>query len=156
MRCPYCGHLETKVIDSRVIRGGRAVRRRRMCEYCDRRFTTYEEAEDLQLKVRKRDGRVEAFSRDKLLRSLEIASNKRSLSENDLMRMVEDIEGALYDEGERVVSSEKIGQMVMDRLKALDPVAYIRFASVYLSFESVEDFKQFIQTALTHQRGGPS
>ncbi len=154
MRCPYCSHLETRVLDSRVVRDGRVVRRRRVCEHCGRRFTTYEEVEDLRLKVKKRDGRVEAFSREKLLRSLEIACNKRPFSEEDLVRIVEDIEGALYDEGERVVSSQRIGQMVMERLKSLDPVAYVRFASVYLSFDSVEDFKAFITEALVRQQGG--
>ncbi len=154
MRCPYCGHLESRVLDSRTARDGRAIRRRRVCEHCGRRFTTYEEAEDLHLKVRKRDGRVEPFRRDKLLRSLEVATNKRPVGVEELERVVEEIEGELYDRGERVVSSEQIGELVMERLKVLDPVAYVRFASVYLSFDSVEDFRHFIEDALVRQKGG--
>lgn len=154
MRCPFCGHLESRVLDSRLARDGRAIRRRRVCEFCGRRFTTYEEAEELHLKVRKRDGRVEPFRRDKLLRSLEVAVNKRPVSVEELERVVEDIEGALYDAGEQVVSSHRIGEMVMERLKVLDPVAYVRFASVYLSFDSVEDFRHFIEDALVRRKGG--
>lgn len=154
MRCPFCGHLESRVLDSRLARDGRAIRRRRVCEFCGRRFTTYEEAEEIHLKVRKRDGRIEPFRRDKILRSLEVATNKRPVSVEELEQVVEEVERVLYDEGERVVASERVGELVMERLKRLDPVAYVRFASVYLSFDSVEDFRHFIEDALVRQKGG--
>jgi transcriptional repressor NrdR len=140
MRCPYCASLESRVVDSRLASEGAVTWRRRECDACKRRFTTYERVEHSLPMVRKRDGKREPFDREKVLRSLLIACKKRPVSADALESQVGEIERELALSGEREVGSETIGERVMGRLKALDEVAYVRFASVYRSFRDVGDF----------------
>ncbi len=140
VRCPYCNHEETKVVDSR--QDGNVVRRRRECEKCGKRFTTYERVEELPLFVKKKDGRREPFNRDKLRRSIIIACNKRPVSSEQIERLVDSIESKIRFDEDNEISTNKIGRMVMNRLKRLDPVAYIRFASVYYEFDDVDAFEK--------------
>jgi transcriptional repressor NrdR len=145
MRCPYCKGELTRVIDSRDSEGQEAVRRRRECVTCSRRFTTYEKAEEIPILVAKRDGSVESFIREKLLKGLLRAFSKRDVALGSLEAMVEEIETELREAGEYEVTSERIGEMVLDRLQDLDLVAYVRFASVYRQFENVEEFKRELE-----------
>ena len=132
--------MEDRVVDSREGRDGDVIRRRRECTRCDRRFTSYEKIESLPLFVVKRDERREPFDRDKLMRGLQIACRKRPVSQDALERLADSVEGAVNDAGEREISSQRIGSMVMSQLRDLDPVAYVRFASVYRNFEDVDAF----------------
>ena len=140
MRCPFCGYGEDRVVDSRESREGDVIRRRRECARCERRFTSYEKIESLPFQVVKRDQRREPFDRMKLMRGLQVACRKRPVSQDALERVADSIEMAMNDAGEREISSRDIGAMVMERLRDLDPVAYVRFASVYRNFEDVESF----------------
>lgn len=140
MRCPFCANAEDRVVDSRESREGDMIRRRRECTKCERRFTTYEKIESLPFQVVKRDERREPFDRMKLMRGLQVACRKRPVSQNALERVADMIEVAMNDSGEREISSKQIGAMVMSRLRELDPVAYVRFASVYRNFEDIESF----------------
>ena len=140
MRCPFCANAEDRVVDSRESREGDMIRRRRECTKCERRFTTYEKIESLPFQVVKRDERREPFDRMKLMRGLQVACRKRPVSQNALERVADTIEVAMNDSGEREISSKQIGAMVMSRLRELDPVAYVRFASVYRNFEDIESF----------------
>lgn len=140
MHCPFCPGAESRVVDSRLLGDGRSVRRRRACETCSRRFTTYERVEFSAPTVLKRNGSRQPFSRDKLLRSLRVACDKRSVSLERLDDVAANVEQRLTDAGEQEVSSQAIGLAALDALKHLDEVAYVRFASVYRSFTSVEDF----------------
>jgi len=132
--------MEDRVVDSREGRDGDVIRRRRECTRCDRRFTSYEKIESLPLFVVKRDERREPFERDKLMRGLQIACRKRPVSQDALERLADSVEGAINDTGECEISSQRIGSMVMSQLRELDPVAYVRFASVYRNFEDVDAF----------------
>lgn len=145
MRCPRCGHKEDKVIDSRASRDGSTIRRRRECGKCGHRYTTYEEVERTRLMVIKRDGRREEFSREKLLNGIRRACQKRPISEQTLESLVDKIVEQLSNEFESEVSSEIIGARVMDELKLVDPIAYVRFASVYRRFEEVGEFVQAVK-----------
>lgn len=140
MRCPFCGNLEDRVVDSRESREGDVIRRRRQCVRCDRRFTSYEKIESPGFQVVKRDRRREPYDRQKLMQGLQIACRKRPVSQNELERIADSIEAAMHDSGDREISSQQLGVMVMERLRELDPVAYVRFASVYRRFEDVEAF----------------
>jgi transcriptional repressor NrdR len=140
MRCPFCGHGEDRVVDSRESREGDVIRRRRECTRCERRFTSYEKIESLPFQVVKRDQRREPYDREKLMRGLQVACRKRPVSQDALERLADFIETSMNDAGERETSSRQIGAMVMSRLRDLDPVAYVRFASVYRNFEDVESF----------------
>jgi transcriptional repressor NrdR len=140
MRCPFCGHGEDRVVDSRESREGDVIRRRRECTKCGRRFTSYEKIESLPFQVVKRDERREPFDRLKLMRGLQVACRKRPVPQDALEQVADFIEMAMNDAGEREISSRKIGALVMTRLRDLDPVAYVRFASVYRNFEDVESF----------------
>jgi transcriptional repressor NrdR len=140
MRCPFCHHSEDRVVDSRSSREGRAVRRRRECIRCGRRFTTYEYIEERPLQVRKRDGEVEPYDRRKLLRSVQIACAKRPVSPTDVEAIMEDIERILDRSDEVEVPSGRLGEMVMERLKTRDHIAYVRFASVYRNFKDLTEF----------------
>lgn len=142
MRCPYCNGLEDRVVDSRTSQEGRAVRRRRECVNCGRRFTTYEYIEERTTIVAKRDGETEAYDRRKLVRSIQVAVAKRPISPAEVDALVEDIERALDRREDAAVTSEEIGAMVMERLKARDHIAYVRFASVYRDFQDAEEFYQ--------------
>ena len=140
MRCPYCHATEDRVVDSRSSREGGAVRRRRECLSCGRRFTTYEYVEERQLQVVKRDGTIESFDRRKLLRSIRLAAVKRSVTNEDIEQIVAEIEDDLLKRGLDEVETGMIGELVMDRLKSRDHVAYVRFASVYRNFQDIDEF----------------
>jgi transcriptional repressor NrdR len=140
VRCPFCHHADDRVVDSRTSREGRAVRRRRECLRCGRRFTTYEYIEERPLTVAKRDGEMDPYDRRKLLRSIQIACAKRPVSNADIDAMVEDIERELDRREEAAVESRELGGMVMDRLKSRDHIAYVRFASVYRNFQDPTEF----------------
>ncbi|GAB4250187.1 MAG: hypothetical protein Kow00122_07690 [Thermoleophilia bacterium] len=145
MRCPYCNQGETRVVDSRDVDGQATIRRRRECAACGRRFTTYERVEEIPITVIKRDGSPEPFRQDKLLQGLLRACTKRDVPLSRLEDLVSDIEAELRRELLYEVSSERLGEMVLDRLQDVDLVAYVRFASVYRQFESVEEFKQELE-----------
>ena len=147
MLCPYCGHNDSRVIDSRD--AGEGVRRRRECLQCGLRFTTYERIQSTALLVVKRDGRREEFNRDKLMNSLRIACAKRPLPTGAIERVVNDIEAELQRLGRAEIPSSTIGEMVVQRLKSLDRVAYIRFASVYRDFADLETFKEEVEAMLS-------
>ena len=147
MRCPFCGYIDQKVLDSRPAVDGDNIRRRRECNGCGRRFTTFERPERPRLFVVKRDGTREDFSRDKCLNSMLVACRKRRVSLKDLHAAVDRIERNLYYEADEEISSQRIGQAVMQELAHIDVVAYIRFASVYREFESVEDFQAIVREA---------
>lgn len=142
MRCPFCHHQDDRVVDSRTSREGRAVRRRRECLRCGRRFTTYEYIEERTLQVLKRDGETEPFDHRKLVGSIEVAVAKRPITPAEIVTFVEDIERELDRRESGEVTSREIGEMVMERLRTLDQVAYVRFASVYRQFEDAQQFKQ--------------
>lgn len=140
MRCPFCGNGEDRVVDSRESREGDVIRRRRECAACERRFTSYEKIELPTFQVVKRDQRRETYDRGKLMAGLHIACRKRPVPQNELEQLADSIESAMADSGEREISSQELGTMVMNRLRDLDPVAYVRFASVYRRFEDVDAF----------------
>jgi transcriptional repressor NrdR len=140
MRCPYCGHLEDRVVDSRDAQEGLATRRRRECIGCARRYTTYERVEDVVPQVVKKDGRREAFDRRKIVEGLLRACQKRPISREQIDDLVSSVERRVQEFGEREVASHVLGEAVMERLRELDQVAYVRFASVYRAFEDVGEF----------------
>ncbi len=143
MRCPFCGHDASQVKDSRPTDDGAAIRRRRQCEGCAARFTTFERIQLRELTVVKSEGKREAFDRDKLLRSIGVAARKRPIEPVAIERLVSGIQRQLETTGEGEATSKRIGEMVMEGLKALDSVAYIRFASVYRDFSEARDFEEF-------------
>ncbi len=140
MKCPFCGEQDSKVVDSRHSDDGLSIRRRRECLGCQRRFTTYEMVESLPIIVVKRNGSRQSFDRNKIYNSMMRAFDKRAVDGNDLDRITTEIEQSIQNSLDREVSTEKIGEMVMERLKPLDEVAYIRFASVYRNFQDVSGF----------------
>ena len=140
MKCPFCGHLESKVVDSRPSDEGASIRRRRECLECHRRFTTYETMESIPLVVIKKDGSRQTFDRDKLLSSMIKACEKRSVPLSKLEELAAEIEQALQNDMEREVTTAMIGELVMERLKDVDEVAYVRFASVYRQFKDINTF----------------
>lgn len=144
MRCPYCGSLDTQVKDSRPTEDSSAIRRRRVCSDCTGRFTTFERVQLRELTVVKRGGKRVPFSRDKLARSFEIALRKRNVEPERVERMVNGIVRQLESQGESEIESEQIGELVMEGLKSLDSVAYVRFASVYRNFREARDFETLI------------
>jgi transcriptional repressor NrdR len=152
MKCPYCQFLEDKVLDSRVVRDGEAIKRRRECLQCGRRFTTYEHIEERRVMVVKKDGRREPFDRQKILRGLELACRKRPVSMEALERVSEEIERALYDRGENEVQSVMIGERIIEALRNLDPVAYVRFASVYRDFQDITQFHELLDVLRSESR----
>jgi len=154
MRCPYCGHTEQKVLDSRPSREEEAIRRRRECLSCGRRFTTYEAPEKPRLFVVKRDGSREEFSREKVLSGMIVACRKRPVSHEELRDATERMERELFDLCEPEVSAEVVGERVMATLRSIDSVAYIRFASVYRSFADPIEFGRLIDS-LTEGTAGP-
>ncbi|MHB8926964.1 MAG: transcriptional regulator NrdR [Bacillota bacterium] len=149
MRCPYCGEPESKVLDSRPTEEGAAIRRRRECQACGRRFTTYEKVEELPLVVIKKDGRRESFNRVKLLNGLLRACEKRPIPLAKLEALVDDIERQLRNKSTNEVDSREIGELAMERLRELDEVAYVRFASVYRSFKDINDINRFLEQLQT-------
>ena len=144
MRCPFCRHDDTQVVDSRVSEDGAAIRRRRLCPECGGRFTTFERVQLRELTILKRSGRRTPFERDKLSRSIAIATRKRSIDPDRIERMISSIVRQLESMGETELPSSAIGELVMAQLKALDDVAYVRYASVYRDFRETQDFAQFL------------
>jgi transcriptional repressor NrdR len=145
MRCPFCRHEDTQVVDSRVSEDGAAIRRRRRCPECDKRFTTYERIELALPAVVKKDGSRVEFDRRKLSSSMQLALRKRPVNAEALDDAIARIEYQLLSSGEREIRSEKLGELVMGELRRLDKIAYVRFASVYRSFEDVAEFQEVIQ-----------
>ena len=144
MKCPKCQNLETKVIDSRVIDDWQTIRRRRECEFCNNRFTTFERREFTDLTVVKKDGKKELYDRQKIKRALMLSLAKREYDSEKIEEILNNLESQWTSEWEEI-SSQKIWDDILQALKDLDPVAYIRFASVYKSFDNLEDFKKFIE-----------
>lgn len=140
MRCPFCGHDETKVVDSRTSESQDAIRRRRECLQCTERFTTYERREEMPLMVIKKDGALEPFDRGKLLRGLMVATAKRRVSVERIETLIDDVEAELRNAFRSEVDSRHVGDMVLRRLKDVDKVAYVRFASVYKEFQDLDEF----------------
>lgn len=151
MKCPFCGHQEDKVIDSRPARDGGAIRRRRECLDCGRRYTTFEEVEDPRLMVVKKDGRREPYSQAKILASMVVACRKRPVPTAILSAAAEDVERRLFETCEGEVPANQVGEHVLEKLGEIDPVAYVRFASVYREFEDPREFGEFV-SSLKRQR----
>jgi len=144
MRCPECDATDNRVVDTRASRGGRAIRRRRECMVCGARFTTYEYVEERPIQVLKRSGSVEDFDRSKLLASVKVACAKRPVSASEMERLVDEIGDVLSRYAGVEVPSVKLGEMVMERLRALDRVAFVRYASVYRNFQDAGEFQEFV------------
>ncbi len=156
MRCPFCGYDDSKVVDSRVSKDGEATRRRRECISCERRFTTYERIEEVAQMLVKKDGRRENFDRWKLKAGIMKAIEKRAVSIEQVDALINDIERELFNGGEHEVSTRLLGEAVMTRLKQLDEVAYVRFASVYRQFRDVNEFMSELQGMIPSSGGGKS
>ena len=154
MKCPHCGAVDNRVVDSRMSRDGSVIRRRRACNACERRFTTYERVEESVPLVIKKGGRRELYDRSKVLNGLKRACEKRMIRVEQLDQLVDDLEREMIESGDREVESSVIGQQVMAHLRELDEVAYVRFASVYRSFEDVDEFMAELST-LKSQRAKP-
>ena len=154
MRCPFCSNEDTQVKDSRPTEDGAAIRRRRQCDKCLSRFTTFERVQLRELTVLKRSGRRVPFDREKLARSLLIALRKRPIEQEQIEQLISGIVRKLESQGENEVPSEAIGALVMEALAQLDPVAYVRYASVYQDFQQTSDFARFIEEARKKKRGG--
>ena len=140
MKCPFCTHAESKVIDSRLSGEGDIIRRRRECEQCQKRFTTYERVEEVLPMVIKKDGRRETFDRLKIIQGLKKACEKRPVSIETINKLVDEVERDFQEKGEKEVPSAQIGEVIMEALHRIDPVAYVRFASVYRSFKDINEF----------------
>jgi len=156
MKCPYCGDVENKVIDSRMTKEGNTVRRRRECLACTRRFTTYERVEQLPLVLIKKDGRRETFDRHKVLVGMKKACQKRNISMNTLEAFVDELERELQETGEKELPSSVVGERVMTKLHELDDVAYVRFASVYREFKDINDFMSELKALFESQSKSPA
>jgi transcriptional repressor NrdR len=144
MRCPFCGHDDTQVKDSRPTEDNSAIRRRRFCPACGSRFTTFERVQLRELTIVKKTGQKEPFDRNKIMRSIELAVRKRPVDQERIERVVNGIQRRLESMGESEIPSATVGEMVMDALAQLDPVAYVRFASVYRNFREAKDFETFV------------
>lgn len=152
MKCPYCENIDTKVIDSRPTEEGHAIRRRRECDNCKRRFTTYEKVEEIPMVVIKKDGNREVFDRNKVLNGIIKACEKRPVSMNDIHIIVDEIEKGLSNMMEKEIESRVIGEIIMDHLKRLDEVAYVRFASVYRQFKDINTFISELEKLLNDSK----
>ncbi|HIO69417.1 MAG TPA: transcriptional repressor NrdR [Nitrospirales bacterium] len=151
MKCPFCHHLEDRVVDSRLAKEGEVIRRRRECLNCKRRVTTYERFDDVLPRVIKKDGRREAYDRRKVISGLRKACEKRSISHATIEGVADRIEKKLQEQGESEIPSQPIGELVMVELHHLDPVAYVRFASVYREFKDIQEFSETIKTLDQHR-----
>ena len=149
MKCPYCGEIENKVIDSRLSKDASVIRRRRECIVCDRRFTTYEHIEEIPIMIIKKDGRREVFSREKVRAGLKKACEKRDISINVIEEAIDNLERDLRETGEKEIPASVVGEKIMTILHGLDDVAYVRFASVYREFKDVNDFVSELKTLLS-------
>ncbi|HET8947325.1 MAG TPA: transcriptional regulator NrdR [Candidatus Polarisedimenticolia bacterium] len=152
MRCPFCAHLEDKVVDSREGKDGRVIRRRRECLKCAKRFTSYERIDEIPLMVIKKDDRREPYDRNKITAGLRRACEKRPVSPSVLEAITDEIEQLLQDSPEREISTQAIGERVMERLRSLDTVAYVRFASVYRQFQDVDQFMRELKEILEQRK----
>lgn len=152
MKCPFCGHIEDKVVDSRESREGDVIRRRRECLKCERRFTSYERIDEIPYMVVKKDGRREPFDREKIMTGVMKACEKRPIPMSKIETLVNSIEKYVQESRDRERSTEKVGEMIMRRLKELDKVAYVRFASVYLEFKDVSEFMSELKTLVRTNR----
>lgn len=155
MKCPFCNFADTKVIDSRAQDDNSVIRRRRVCEKCGKRFTTYERVDMIPITVIKRDGTREIFDKAKLQNGIMKSCNKRPVTAQQIQKLVDDIENTLAGSGEREVESKQLGNMVIERLKDLDEVAYVRFASVYRQFKDINSFIDELEKML-HKKNGNS
>ena len=153
MKCPYCGFAQDRVVDSRESKDADSIRRRRECEGCEKRFTTYERIDEIPYMVVKKDGRREKFDRQKVLSGLIQSCQKRSVSAAQFESIVDQVEGFVVDSPERERSTREIGELIMNRLKEIDTVAYIRFASVYRDFKDVREFKEELEELLSGKDG---
>ena len=149
MKCPFCGELDNKVIDSRVSKDGDVIRRRRECIDCSRRFTTYEHIEEIPIMIVKKDGRREVFNREKVRLGMQRACQKLEISMNTIEDFIDDLERDLRETGEKEIPSRDVGERVMSKLHGLSDIAYVRFASVYREFKDVNDFVAELKTLLT-------
>ncbi|MEO7146188.1 MAG: transcriptional regulator NrdR [Bryobacteraceae bacterium] len=152
MTCPFCGHKEDRVIDSRETREGDVTRRRRQCLKCERRFTTYERCDEVPYMVVKKDGRREKFDRQKVLSGLLRACEKRPVSMSKLATVVDEVEALLSESADRELATTAIGEILMDQLRTLDKIAYVRFASVYRDFQDVESFFNELKSLMLQKR----
>ena len=155
MRCPFCSHIEDKVVDSREAKDGDSIRRRRECLDCGRRFTSYERIDEIPYMVVKKDGKRESWDRNKVLAGLYRASEKRPISTGQLETIVDEVEKNVQDSLDRELGTSEIGKIIMRRLKSLDKVAYVRFASVYLEFADVSEFMDELKVLVGSRRPTP-
>lgn len=153
MKCPFCGYIDSKVIDSRLGKEGNNIRRRRECFECERRFTTYERVEEMQPLVVKKDGRRQSFDRLKIFAGIQRACEKRPVSSEAIEKVIDRIELSLLESGEREIESSRIGEAVMSALRDLDEVAYVRFASVYRQFKDINEFMSELKEILAKGEG---
>lgn len=153
MRCPFCGKEDNRVIDSRPVEENNSIRRRRICDTCGRRFTTYEKVETIPLVVIKKDNNREPYDRSKIEGGILRACHKRPVSVNQIKHTVDEIEAEIFDREEKEISSREIGELVMEKMHDLDPVAYVRFASVYREFKDVETFMDELEKVLKTENG---
>ncbi len=148
MKCPFCSNEDTKVVDTRSMEENTSIRRRRLCEKCNERFTTYEKIDIVPISVVKRDFTREKFDRDKILRGIMLACNKRPVSINDIENIVRDIENKIFSIPKKEIDTEYIGELVMEKLKKIDCISYVRFASVYREFKDLDSFMQEVEKLL--------
>lgn len=148
MKCPFCSNEDTKVVDTRSMEDNTSIRRRRLCEKCNERFTTYEKIDTIPISVLKRDFSREKFDREKILRGIMLACNKRPVSINDMENIVRDIENKIFAMPKKEIDTEYIGELVMEKLKNLDCISYVRFASVYREFKDLDSFKEEVEKLL--------
>jgi transcriptional repressor NrdR len=151
MKCPYCGEIDNKVIDSRLSKDASVIRRRRECLICSRRFTTYEHIEEVPIMIIKKDGRREVFNREKVSSGIKKACQKRDISVNLIEDFIDELERDLRETGEKEIPASVVGEKIMAYLHTLDDVAYVRFASVYREFKDVNDFVSELKTLLSNQ-----
>lgn len=152
MKCPYCGDENTRVIDSRPAEDGDSIRRRRQCDACNKRFTTYEKVETIPVFVIKKDNTREPYDRSKIEKGIMLSVRKRSVPLDEITRVIDDIENTIFNMDTKEVPSSVIGELIMDRLRKLDQVAYVRFASVYREFQDVDTFMAELQKILVHEK----
>jgi transcriptional repressor NrdR len=152
MKCPFCGELDNKVIDSRLSKDGTVIRRRRECLACTRRFTTYEHIEEIPIMIVKKDGRREPFYREKVRAGMQRACEKRNISMNVIEECIDELERDLRESGKKEIPSSRLGEWVMDALHRMDDVAYVRFASVYREFKDVNDFVSELKRLLSAEK----
>jgi len=152
MKCPFCGEIENKVIDSRLSKDANVIRRRRECLLCNRRFTTYEHIEEIPIMIVKKDGRREVFKREKVRLGMQRACEKRNISMDVIEEFIDNLERDLRETGKKEIPSRKIGELLMEALHKIDDVAYVRFASVYREFKDVNDFVAELKTLLSTEK----